>query len=681
VALRYPQVITHLDLPSLDTAHVTVNADLHNASDHMIKGVLAGHIEDVHFQQDVEIGAQEWKRVSFSPERFPQLNLSHPRLWWPWQMGSQDMHQLEIEFRTGGQVSDRQQVDFGIREVTSELTSEGSRLFKVNGKKILIRGGLWWSDMLSRPLHERHETEMQYARDMHLNCLRMDGVFEDDHFLNLADRSGMLLMPGWPCCAYWEQWQSWKDKDYPIAVASTRDRIRWFRNHPSMMVWLNADDNPPPEKVARMYVDVLKQENWPNPVLASATGKPAAVTGPTGLKMSGPYEYVPPSYWLTDKHNGGAFGFLPEMSLGPEIPPVEGLREFLPADHLWPIDEYWDFHYGGGQFLHLNVFPQALNARYGTATGVEDFAKKAQAMDYEGERASYEAFGRNKYVSTGIVHEMMNQGWPSLIWDLYDYNLRPAGGYYGTKKACEPLHIQYSYDDRSVVVVNSLYRDFKGIKAKAVVYNLDLSPKFSKDATLDVAPDSSNRVLVIPELEGLSLTYFVRLTLEDSEGKIVSRNFYWLSTKPDVFDWDKTAWYYTPTKSLADLSGLNTLSKIELMGSNTFEDKGENTVAHVTVESPPTVVEHDALGSFLSSAQKPTLTVAFLIHLRVTRGMDGSEVLPILWEDNYFELMPGERREVAATFRTKDLQGAIPVVEVDGWNVSKSYLERRPFVK
>jgi exo-1,4-beta-D-glucosaminidase len=221
-----------------------------------------------------------------------------------------------------------------------------------------------------------------------------------------------------------------------------------------------------------------------------------------------------------------------------------------------------------------------------------------------------------------------------------------------------------------VVVVNSLYRDFKGMKATATVYNLDLSQKFSKAASLDVAPDSSNRVLVIPELEGLSTTYFVRLTLEDSDGKPVSRNFYWLSTKPDLFDWDNTTWWYTPTKSLADLTGLDTLPKIEVMGSNTIEDKGENIVAHVKVENPTHV-----------TLQHPKLELAFLVHLRITRGIGGSEVLPIFWEDNYFELMPGERREVTATFRRKDLQDATPVVEVDGWNVTKTYLEQRPFVK
>jgi len=161
--------------------------------------------------------------------------------------------------------------------------------------------------------------------------------------------------------------------------------------------------------------------------------------------------------------------------------------------------------------------------------------------------------------------------------------------------------------------------------------------------------------LVIPEITGLSNTYFLRLTLEDSGGKVVSTNWYWLSTKPDVLDGEKTTWWDTPTKSFADLTGLATLPQVRLQGSSTSENKGDDTVTHVTVENP-------------------TDKLAFFVHLRITRGREGKEVLPILWEDNYFELMPGEKRDVAATYPAKELQGSTPVVEVEAWNAAKSIL-------
>jgi exo-1,4-beta-D-glucosaminidase len=246
---------------------------------------------------------------------------------------------------------------------------------------------------------------------------------------------------------------------------------------------------------------------------------------------------------------------------------------------------------------------------------------------------------------------MLNNAWPAMIWHLYDYYLRPGGGYFGSKKACELLHVQYSYDDKSIVVVNSLYEPFQGMKVTAKVYNLDLAEKFSKEATLDVAPDSSNRALVIPELSGLTTTYFLKLTLQDSAGKVVSSNFYWLSTTPEVLDWEKSKWYYTPTKSFADLTALQKLPKVELKVASRTVHKNDEDVAHVTVTNP---------GPHL----------AFFVHLRITKGRGGEELLPILWQDNYFSLLPGEKKGITATYRMEDLEGTHPVVEADGWNIA-----------
>ena len=136
----------------------------------------------------------------------------------------------------------------------------------------------------------------------------------------------------------------------------------------------------------------------------------------------------------------------------------------LPEDHLWPIDACWNYHAGGGQFRDLKRLHRgAERALRRRRDRCEDYARKAQVMAYEGHRAMFEAFGRNKYTSTGVIQWMLNNAWPGMIWHLYDYYLRPGGSYFGTKKACEPLHVQYSYDDRSVVVVNSFYEAYRRI--------------------------------------------------------------------------------------------------------------------------------------------------------------------------------------------------------------------------
>ncbi len=650
VALRYPRVNTHFDLPSLATAYLTVIAEARNATDKAVKGTLTGHIENVEFSQAVKLAPHETKMITFMPAQFPRLNFSKPRIWWPAKLGGQDLYRLDLQFKVGGKVSDRLSQDFGIREVTSELTSQGYRLFKINGKNILIRGGGWCPDMMLRPSPERDEAQLRYLLGMNLNTIRFEGKLESEEFLSLCDRYGVLIQAGWCCCDHWERWKNWKEEDYSVSAESLRDQLRRLGAHACVFDWLYGSDNPPPPKVEDTYLKVIQETHWPNPYQSSATAKPTPGLGKTGLKMTGPYDYVPPNYWLEDTKNGGAHGFNTETGPGPAVPPVASLRMMLPADHLWPIDKFWEMHDAGGQFRTLNVYTKALESRYGKADTLEDYVEKSQLMTYEGERAMFEAYGRNKYTSTGVIHWMLNNAWPSLFWHLFDYYLRPAGGYFGAQKACEPLHVQYSYDDRSVVVVNSYYQAFQNLKITAKVYNLDLTPKFTREASLDAASDSTNRVFQIPQDQDLTTTYFLDLRLADGSGKLVSSNFYWLSTKPDVLNWAGSTWYITPIESYADFTGLKDLPRAEVKLSGNVQRQGDAQAARVTVRN--------------SSSH-----LAFFLHLQVTKGQGGDEVLPVLWDSNYFPLMPGESREVTATYFGADALGSNPVIEVDGWNV------------
>ncbi|HEX3351357.1 MAG TPA: glycosyl hydrolase family 2 [Terriglobales bacterium] len=660
VALRHPAVTSTVDSPANERAHLTVTALLKNAESHAVKGRLKGRIEKIEFSQEVELAAGESKDVTFSPEQFSQLNIDHPRLWWPAQMGKPELYSLSLEFSVEGKVSDQSETRFGIREVKSEVLAANRRLFSVNGKNILIRGGGWSPDMMLRENSQRLRDEFRYVQDMGLNTIRLEGKLETKEFFDLADERGILLIAGWCCCDHWEHWPNWKPQDFTIAEQSLHDQMYRLRGHPSLVAWLNGSDNPPPPDVEQTYLKVEKELLWPNPIVSSATAKLAGYSGESGVKMTGPYEYVAPSYWQTDKTDsarqcnaggcGGAYGFNTETSMGPAVPPVESIRAMVGKEHLWPIDDWWNYHAGGGAFKDIHVFSDALNARFGTATGVDDYALKAQLQTYEGVRAMYEAYSRNKYVSTGVIQWMLNNAWPSMIWHLYDFYLRPGGGYFGAKKSMEALHPVYGYDDRSIWLVSSQYTDAKGLKLTAKVLNLDMSEKYSQATQLDAAADSTNKVLTLPQIDGLSPTYFLVLRLEDAGGKLVGSNFYWLSTKPETLDWEKSNWYTTPTASYADYTALAQLPKVRLSLAHHTEHKGENAITHVIL-------------------QNSSKNLAFFVRLKVDKGKGGEEILPVIWEDNDISLLPGERREVTATYRAQELGTAQPAVEVSGWNV------------
>ena len=690
VSVRNTQVISDLSVPDLNSAKLTVTTTLRNPTEHAITGVVSATIEDVHVAQPVVVAAGETKLVTFGPEQYPQLVIKKPRVWWPAPLGAQNLYRAKVDFagkfapavgapvqrptypnRSGsalGQArndkaariaseSDSETVTFGIRKITGELNDKGYRQFTINGKNILIRGGGWAPDMLLTASDERIDQELRYVRHLNLNTVRLEGKLETDHFFDEADRLGILVMAGWCCCDIWEQWPKWTDETRTVANESLRTQITRLRNHPSLLMWLNGSDNPPPADVESGYLSIEKELNWPNPIVSSATARATDVTGNSGVKMTGPYEWVPPSYWLSDTGKyGGAYGFNTETSPGPAPPPVESLRKTLGQEHLWPIDEVWNYHCGGGKFKTLNVFTEAMNQRLGPASSVADYAIKSQALAYDGERAMFEAYGRNKYTSTGVIQWMLNNSWPSMIWHLYDWYLEPAGGYFGTRKANEPLHVQYSYDDNSVAVVNSVYEPFKNLRVTATVYNLDMTEKFKREATVDVGEDGVMRALTIPQIDGLSTTYFLKLGLHDHAGKLVSSNFYWLSTQADQFDWAKSNYYMTPLTQQADYKGLNDLPKVGVEVSATTRTEGQERITHVVLHNP-------------------SKSLAFMVRARLMADT-GFDVLPVFWDDNYVSLLPGERRELTARVASRQLDGPA-IVRVEGWNVEGKNVEAK----
>ena len=654
VSVRFPAVTSSLDLPSLSSAELTVRAELVNNTPGPVTATVAGTVGALTFSKDVPLLPRETRQVTFAPADFPQLVVRNPRVWWPAQMGAAELYRLSLTASVRQRLSSGAALSFGIRTVTSELTSDGNLLFRVNGKRILIRGAGWSGDLLLKSDPARMEAEIAYVRNLGLNAIRLEGHLESDRFFELCDEQGILVLAGWQCCDAWQGWAGWTPAKLAIAQSSMVDQARRLRSHPSVIDFLIGSDEAPPPVVEQLFVDALRSNGWPNPISPSAGQSETPLLGPSGVKMTGPYQWVAPGYWYDESQSGAAFGFNTETGPGGAIPKLAGLQKMLdPVEQaaLWSQGSTPQYHAGQNEYGDLSVFNEALGARYGQPADLADYVLKAQLMQYEAERALFEAFGRNKYAqATGVIHWKLNSAWPSLIWNLYDHDLVPAGAYFGVKKANETLHIQYSYDDRSVVVVNHGPQPAPGLRARAAIYDLWGSERFSAEAQVDLPEDGVQSVLVLPQPDNLSTAYFVKLSLEDASGLVRSDNFYWLSTMPEAIDGSSQRWYAPATLTFADFTRLRELPLTAVAASG-IDARGPDR------------------GEVRLTITNPSPTVALFLQLELTRGDQGPEVAPVLWEDNDISLLPGETRTVAVSYRLADLEGNEPAVRLTGWNV------------
>jgi exo-1,4-beta-D-glucosaminidase len=658
--------------PALDEARLTVSARLVNHGASPVAARLRGRItpagggEGLTFETAIGLAGGERRTVALDVDALPQLRLAQPRLWWPYSLGEPNLYRLELEAIVEGRLADRQEVTFGVRKVEDYLDAEGRRGYAVNGKRLLIRGGGWVDDLLLADDDRRLEDQIRYVRQMNLNTIRLEGFWGSTQKLyELADRYGILVMVGWSC--QWE-WQDYLgqpvDETYggidtaeemALVNRSLRDQIVRLRNHPSVLTWVLASDMLPRPELERLYRETLAEADPTRPPLSACSVRTSEVSGPTGVKMNGPYEWVPPDYWYLDSERGGAYGFNTETGPGAQPPPAASIRRMLPREHWWPIDAMWNYHCGRHEFASLDRYRQALAARYGEPKDLDDFAQWAQVANYEAMRGMFEAFSLRRPVATGVVQWMLNSAWPDMFWQLYDWYLVPNGAFYATRNSGRPLHVAYDYGTRGVVAVNDTAEPLAGASLRLRTFDLGSRPLRDETRPVALPADSRGQVAVLAAPRGAEIeggVYFLDLRLVGADGRELASNFYWLPAVPDELDWEKSEWFYTPVRRFADFTALRRMAPARLEVEHRFSGDADGGAVEVTLRN--------------AGEQ-----IAFFVELEVAGAHSGQLAAPILWDDNDVSLLPGETRRLRATFPAHALpEGEEPVLRYRGINLA-----------
>jgi exo-1,4-beta-D-glucosaminidase len=698
------------DAPDLSTAALTVKAAVTNHAATRRTGELSANVitptgDEIRVSRTVSVGAGKTRTFTFTPSDDPRLEIDHPSVWWPYPMGGQPLYGLTTAVTQRGAPPDTESETFAIRTITTRLVGPspiapvGSRQFLVNAVPFVFRAGGWSENLFLRYSAANTADQIAMIKNLGLNGIRTEGKQMPDDFYEQLDRAGILVDGGFQCCDAWQLQDSHLTSahDFSVLANSALTIGQNLRNHPSVMDFSWSDNNPT-KRQARVSLRAFRRADFQDPLISSAEYKSSPQLGPSGEK-EGPYDWVPPDYWYDTTHYdptdptrtnvGGAWAFDSEASAGQTVPTLDSIKRFLsPFEQaqLWKNPNYNQYHAnyeaglpnikqnGGYSFGTLHDLDAAIKARYGPWSSLQQYVEEAQVQNYETQRAEFEAYVDHstnaEAPSTGIVYWQLNKGWPTLLWDLYNYDFDQAGSYFGAKKANEPLHVLYAYDDGTVSVDNLGASTQSGLSVEARVYAVDGSLLDDQTASgISVTPQGVARELLHPVVPATTTpptqaqTYFVELLLTRA-GEVVDRNVYWLSTQQDVVNWRKTRGNPQATMSrYGNLTQLRSLAPATVnVTASTHPDAvadGNDTETDVTITNTST-----------------NPTVAFFLRADVRRGpapgvsaAGDNEVLPITWSDNDLTLWPGESETLCATYKRGALGGASPVVSVFGWNV------------
>jgi exo-1,4-beta-D-glucosaminidase len=682
IKIRNPFVYSKVDTVSKSAADLFIQTEIVNSSDQPIDGIVRVDFEVGQVEKKVTVPANDTLHCVFNPADFSQLSVKNVELWWPNGMGKAKLYRLKTEFIAGNKTMDRVEKKYGIREIRSYLNADKNRTFEINGKFVLLKGGGWADDIFLRDTRKSVESQMRYIQHMKLNSIRCEGFWgKDENLYELCDEYGVMVMIGWNCHWEWEEYLlkpthekyggAVTPEDIDLLAASWKDQMLWLRNHPSIYVWMLGSDKLPHPDLERKYIDLFAKYDPSRTYITSAGGAGTEnnnivaevplvsdISGPTGMKMLGPYAWTPPHYWFIDTNLGGAYGFNTETCPGASIAPLASLKKMMPEEALWPIDrKYWEYHTGRNQFTSLDRDINAINARYGKSSDVEEFAYKAQVNNYEIMRPQFEAFIAHKPKSTGLVQWQLNSAWPKLIWQLYDTYLQPNGSFYGVKKACNPLHAIYRYGFDDIYLANEDLQTAKNLTVKIRIFDINSKEIFADQWQGEIPSNISKFIYKLPEIKNLTAVYFLDLRIFNQENKELDNSIYWLSQKKDVLDYEaskKLEWpFYTPTSQFADYTALDRLPKVKM-------------------EYQYDYTKDDQFGKIKLAVKNPSEAIAFFNFMDVIDPQTQSPILPIYWDDNYVTLLPGESRTYEAKFFLSDFKGEKPVLEIRGWNVDKT---------
>ena len=613
--LEDPLVTTTLPAKDGSVAEVSVTVRVVNHTARRTKGTVTGKLGEIALSQVVDIGPMTETDVIFNPSNTPALRMQQPQLWWPTGYGEPTLHDAELRFKPErGSPSEPLRFKAGLRQMTFSEDDRRLRLF-INGRRFIARGGNWgFAESMLRYRAREYDAALRYHREMNFNMVRnWVGQIGEDAFYEACDRYGIVV---WQDFWLANPWDGPIPNDNAMFLANSRDLVHRIRRHASIGIYCGRNEGFPPPPLESGLRALLNELHPDIHYIGSSADD--VVSG------HGPYHTL-----TTEEYFRSSDSKLHSEIGAPNVPSYDSLQAMMPQADQWPQGLDYGLHdftlQGAQGALSLLAL---IESAYGGASSAREWVELAQFLNYDTYRAMFEAQSRDRM---GVLLWMSHPCWPSFVWQTYDFYLEPTAAYFGCRKACEAVHVQWNPLSEKVEVVNYNAGNLSGLSVTAELLNPDGTSVWKQTAALDAAEDTVHSVIDLQYPGTLAAIHFCRLTLTQGN-RVLSANT-----------------YLRPSEG-GNLRGVRHL--------------GQATVSAITRR------ERRGNSWFLQTDIKNTAKVAALLtRLKVVGEKTGERLLPAIYEDNYFTLMPGEQRTLHTELRSADARGENPTITVHGFNV------------
>ncbi len=462
------------------------------------------------------------------------LTVDQPRLWWPWTHGTPHLYRLDVRLTLDGQQLDRRTRDVGIREITAMLsdptTGEKRFAFAVNGRQLFLQGANWipvegmthcWDAARARVL-------LDLAQHGRMNLLRVwgGGYEPPQEFYDECDRRGLLV---WQDFFFeYGMYPSGEPAFDENCRQEAEGMVRRLRNHPCLLLWCGGNENymgwdfligGTPTIGRDLYERILPDACAQlDPTRLFHPNSPFGGRAPNWPLEGDWHDYAT----LTFTHQSSVPTFISELGRVSAMSPAN-MQRFLTEEEFWPAGHDPAVRTPGQAAWPSMWQYRSVDDSWDKVGALEEFCDPASGEDLirvlgtaHGEYLQHSVERCRRGVPDGAPDGQrrcggtmvwrLNDAWPILYWSVVDYFLEPKIAFYFLRRAYTPLLVSFerTSDRLAVWVVNDSGEDVRGT-LRVQRRRFDGTVRGELWAEVDVAPGRARRCLETVDLGPISL--------------------------------------------------------------------------------------------------------------------------------------------------------------------------------